>query len=169
MGSIHHVENIGFDWSPASYQEALNVCGGYEALYCSYFDMQHEMLRTLKPAVVGHFDLIRIFDPDYPVHLALPSVQKRVQRNLELMLRHQSILDYNVRALAKGAAEPYVARSILDAALQVGVPAVPGDDSHGVATVGMNLETGMHILAEMGFDTQWPRPTLLHYPPTATS
>ena len=161
VGSVHHVENIGFDLSPESYQEALNVCGGYEGLYCRYFDLQNEMLCELQPAVVGHFDLIRIFDPDYQNHLALPTVQDRIKRNLTLMRQHRSILDFNVRALAKGAEEPYCARPILETALEMGVAAVPGDDSHGVATVGMNLDFGMNRLAEMGFNTQWPKPAVL--------
>jgi histidinol-phosphatase (PHP family) len=39
------------------------------------------------------------------------------------------------------------------------IPVVPGDDSHGVATVGLHLDEGMRILKEFGFDTRWRKPT----------
>ena len=56
------------------------------------------------------------------------------------------------------ADEPYVSAPILDQALELGIALIPGDDSHGVATVGRQLATGIRILRERGFDTHWRRP-----------
>jgi histidinol-phosphatase (PHP family) len=64
-----------------------------------------------------------------------------------------------VRALAKGADEPYVARSILLEARELGISVVPGDDSHSVDSVGQNLEAGIRILRDLGFDTRWRTPS----------
>ncbi len=63
-----------------------------------------------------------------------------------------------MRALAKGQTEPYVAAPLLVQARELGIPAVPGDDSHGVADVGRHLDEGIRILREAGFDTQWSLP-----------
>ena len=41
------------------------------------------------------------------------------------------IVDFNVRALAKGQPEPYVAAPLLRLAKSLGVRVAPGDDSHG--------------------------------------
>jgi len=158
VGSVHHVNTIPFDCSEEAYRQAVAAVGGIEALYCAYFDRQHQLIEALKPEVVGHFDLIRIFDPAYRRHLILPAVQKRIRRNLELVAQLDLILDYNVAALKKGAFEPYLSQPILVQALNMGIRVVPADDSHGVASVGLHLDQGMNILKRMGGDTRWRKP-----------
>jgi histidinol-phosphatase (PHP family) len=158
IGSVHHIDDIAFDYSPQAYRSAVAAAGGETALYCRYFDRQHEMIRTLRPQVVGHFDLIRIFDPEYSRHLAHAEVRQAVVRNLELIRQMDLILDFNVAALKKGAAEPYVSRPILEQVQRLGIAVVPGDDAHSVDTVGLHLDEGMRILAQMGFDTRWRKP-----------
>ena len=159
VGSLHHVDDIGFDYSPQLYRDAVQAAGSLEALYCMYFDDQFEMIRTLKPQVVGHFDLIRIFDDDYRQRLALPAVQQRILRNLELIKDLDLILDCNVRALSKGASEPYPTRAILQQAVQLDISIVPGDDSHGVTSVGAYIDEAIQLLRALGGDTNWRKPT----------
>ena len=65
VGSVHFVADMGFDYSKEQYDKTAEAVGGLDALYCEYFDLQYEMIEFLKPAVVCHFDLIRIFDPEY--------------------------------------------------------------------------------------------------------
>ncbi len=158
VGSVHHVNDIAFDMDEAQYYSALTATGGYEKLYCAYFDAQYELLEKLSPKVVGHFDLIRIFDDDYARHLCLPAVWKRIMRNLEFIRKKDMILDFNLRALSKGAAEPYVSAPILKQALSLGIAVVPGDDSHGVMSVGSNIEKGIDILTQLDGATQWAEP-----------
>jgi histidinol-phosphatase (PHP family) len=120
--------------------------------------MQYEMLTTLRPKVVGHFDLIRIFDNDYLTRIRRPEVWRRVIRNLEYIRNRDLILDINMRALFKGAADPYPCRSILEQIAKMGIKVAPGDDSHGVATVGACWETGMAALTAAGVPLVWTRP-----------
>ena len=158
VGSVHHVRDIVIDGTPASYADAVAEVGSIDALFCEYFDRQYELLEVLKPEVVGHFDLIRMHDKDYRQRLEKPGIRAKVRRNLEKIKALGSILDFNVRAFEKGGNEPYVSGSILEMALTLGIPCVPGDDSHGVAGVGRNLERGIDILARHGFSTAWPMP-----------
>lgn len=158
VGGVHHIETIPFDYSPEAYRRAADSCGGLEGLYCAYFDRQLQLIEALKPQVVAHFDLIRIFDTAYRRQIMLPEVQKRIRRNLEAIRDLGLILDFNVAALKKGAFEPYVCQPILLQARYLRIAAVPGDDSHGVAQVGLHLDQGMAILQRMGFDTNWPKP-----------
>ena len=159
VGSLHHVDNIGFDHSPELYHAAVRASGGIEALYCAYFDAQYEMISAVEPQVVGHFDLVRIFDDDYRQRLTLPSVAQRIGRNLELIKDLDLTLDCNVRALAKGADEPYPTRAILQQAVELGISIVPGDDSHGADTVGEHIDEANRLLLALGADTNWRRPT----------
>lgn len=121
------------------------------------------MIKDLEPAVIGHFDLIRIFDNDYLSRLQLPAIQARILRNLKLIKEKNLILDFNLRALFKGAQEPYVSRQILELAKDLDVVVIPGDDSHGIDSVGCYLDKGIDILEEIGFATDWPKPNIMAY------
>ena len=103
VGSIHFVNDMGFDYSAEQYNNTAEAVGGLDEMYCRYFDLQYDMITLLQPAVVGHFDLIRIFDPEYRTRLKKPEIHKRVIRNLELVKELDLILDYNLRSLKKRA------------------------------------------------------------------
>ncbi|WP_457575168.1 histidinol-phosphatase [Desulfomarina sp.] len=165
VGSVHFVEDIGFDYSKDAYIRAVEKTGSTDALYNRYFDLQFEMISLLKPAVVGHFDLIRLFDDDYATRLRRPGIQKRIERNLQLIKDLGLILDLNLRSLLKGADEPYPAAVILDRACELKIPVIPGDDSHGVLSVGNFMETAIQILAEKKMDGSWQKPEKLCFAP----
>jgi histidinol-phosphatase (PHP family) len=158
VGGIHHVNDIPFDSGYQAYDQAVDAVGGVPELYNVYFDQQFELIQRLRPSVVAHFDLIRIFDHRYAETLRLPGVRERIVRNLKEIFALGLILDYNVAALRKGAREPYVSRWILEQARDLGIAVVPGDDSHSVDTVGVHVTDGIAILKKMGFNTNWPKP-----------
>ncbi len=158
VGSVHHVHDVLIDGTEEGYRRAVEISGGIEALYCDYFDVQFELIETFRPAVVGHFDLIRVFDADYLECWEVPEIRDRALRNLERIEALGLILDLNVRALAKGAAEPYLSAPWLDFAIQEGIAIVPGDDSHGVASVGACIDDGISQLAAQGGSTNWKKP-----------
>jgi histidinol-phosphatase (PHP family) len=158
VGGVHHVDDIPFDYSPAEYARAVAAAGDMDALYCRYFDLQYEMIQTLQPKVVAHFDLIRLFDADYPLRLKAPGIQARVSRNLQLIRQLDLILDFNVAALRKGATEPYLSRPILEQVHRLGIAVVPADDSHGADMAGAYIGDGIAILDALGFSTAWTKP-----------
>jgi histidinol-phosphatase (PHP family) len=158
VGSVHHVKDIPIDMNPSEYASACLACGGIVGLYTAYFDLQHDMIQTLQPSVVGHFDLIRIFDPDYASRLKTSVIWNRVCRNLEAVASLGLVLDLNVRALLKGAREPYICRPILEKATEMAIPVIPGDDSHSVETVGRHVADGIQYLQSLGISTDWTTP-----------
>ena len=147
VGSVHHVEGECLDFSKQDYERIATRLGGLKPMYAAYFDVQLEMMQALKPEVVGHFDLIRLHDPDYAHTLAQKEVWERVLRNLEWMAGAGAILDVNARALLKGQAEPYVCAPILDVAAELGIGVAYGDDAHGVADVGCGFAGVVGLLA----------------------
>jgi len=158
VGSVHHVDDINFDYSPEIYEKAIQNAGGIIPLYQRYFDIQYEMIQELSPRVIGHFDVIRIYDPLYRKHLETSEISQRIYRNLSLIRSKQLIMDFNLRSLLKGADEPYVSESILKVAQSMGISIVPGDDSHSIDTVGANIETGIRLLLNAGININWQKP-----------
>ncbi len=156
IGSVHHVNDRCFDYSKQVYQATARECGGIEQMYIQYFDLQYEMIRKLTPSIVGHFDLIRIFDPDYRQRILLPGIQEKIQRNLALIKALNLTMDLNLRPLSRGEDEPYPTRSILEQIRAAGIPMVPGDDAHSAEQAGGHVAQAIDLLEAMGFDTSWP-------------
>lgn len=156
VGSVHHINDLGFDSSKDHYKKAIDSCGSIIDFYKAYFDKQYEMFLKIKPQVAGHFDLVRIFDRDYEKRLKEKSIIKRIDRNLEVMKEYKIIMDYNQRALLKGMKEPYPTSSILKKAIDHGIMIVPGDDSHDIKSVGFKINSSTDYLLDQGvkFDTK---------------
>jgi histidinol-phosphatase (PHP family) len=161
VGSVHHINDICFDFLKEDYNKICNMCGSYETMYEIYFDLQYEMIQTIKPFIVGHFDLIRIYDPDYKKRMLYPSIVKRIKRNLKLIKSLNLVMDYNLRPLTKGEKEPYITDSILQMAREMDISVVPGDDSHGVNEAGLNVDNAITTLNNLGFKSNLPEPTIL--------
>jgi histidinol-phosphatase (PHP family) len=109
LGSVHHVHTIPIDFDKATYQAARDKAGGTdERLFEDYFDSQNEMLQALKPAVVGHFDLIRLLSDEPNSGLKrFEGAWKKAMRNLEYVVSYGGVLELNSAALRKGLHEPY--------------------------------------------------------------
>lgn len=151
VGSVHHVDDIPFDYSLKEYQKAVVLAGSLEKLYCRYFDLQLEMINHLQPELVGHLDLIRIYDPGYRARMQqVPEIRDRIQRNLEQVKTLDLTLDCNFRSLDRDG-NPYPARFILQQARELGIKVAPGDDSHSVKTVGRGIREGILLLQKLGF------------------
>jgi histidinol-phosphatase (PHP family) len=163
VGSVHFVDDMGFDYSEEQYNETALTVGGIDAMYQRYFDIQYDMINALRPAVVGHFDLIRIFDPNYKDRLHKPEIARRITRNLQLIKQLDLIIDFNLRSLLKGADEPYITESILRQAKDLDITVVPGDDSHGVDNIHRNMARSISILENFGFSTDWKKPIINNY------
>lgn len=158
VGSVHHVHDLLFDNKVEDYRRAAEISGGIEALYCDYFDKQLELIERFEPAVVGHFDLIRIHDPDYLLRWENKGVRDRAFRNLLKIKELGLILDLNVRALSKGASEPYLSAPLMEFAISEGIAMSPGDDSHSIDGVGANLIRGAEMLLARGGSVEWSKP-----------
>lgn len=161
VGSVHHVNDICFDYSAEIYAGLANDMGSVENLYTAYFDLQYEMIHKIKPFVVGHLDLIRIYDEAYEDRLKHPDILPRIKRNLELIKSLGLVLDFNLRSLSKGGKEPYISRPLLEMARDMKIPVAPGDDSHGAEEAGKNVDMAVETLEALGFDTRWPIPVII--------
>ena len=109
IGSVHHVHNIPIDYDKELYLAVRKKAGGTdEDLFSDYFDSQFEMLRALKPPIVGHLDLIRLLSDDPNVDCRKwPGVWEKIHRNLKFIAEYGGIIELNTAALRKGLKEVY--------------------------------------------------------------
>ncbi|OAA58722.1 histidinol-phosphatase [Cordyceps fumosorosea ARSEF 2679] len=164
IGSVHHVHGVPIDYDAASMAAAVAASsrtgdpagGTEEALHGDYYDLQHEMLRALRPRVVGHFDLIRLLsaEPGRDPR-GWEGVWARIVRNLRLAAEQGAWLECNSAALRKGLAEPYPCRAIAEEWLRLGGKFTLSDDSHGVAHVATNYLAAVRYLQDLGVEHVW--------------
>jgi histidinol-phosphatase (PHP family) len=132
-------------------------------LYARYYDEQHVLLTTLKPRVVGHFDLIKLLSPlskgSSPPsdlqRLAGGAVWTRILSNLQAIKSYGGLLECNTSALRKGLPEPYPGRQIAEVWRDMGGRFTMSDDSHGIAQVATNYERGLAFLERLGVTEIW--------------
>ncbi|CUS10819.1 unnamed protein product [Tuber aestivum] len=153
VGSVHHVNTIPIDFDRPMYLRALESVGGEEnRLFEAYFDAQYEMLTQLKPAVVGHWDLIRLFseNPAKPLVEYGSGVWDRVVRNVDFVLSYSGLTELNSASFRKGWDEPYPRRDLAGLVMARGGRFTLSDDSHCVSDVGLNYHRLLSYIQEIG-------------------
>jgi hypothetical protein len=81
VGSVHHVLGIPIDMGEGLFSQAEELLGGTEGLFLQYFEDQHQLLSNLKPKVIGHFDVVRLYRPNF---VLTPKILEKVDRNIAL-------------------------------------------------------------------------------------
>lgn len=134
VGSVHHAHEIPIDFDKPTFERALAVCGGepsttpegeedaHRALMRSYLDLQYEVMQRLRPEVIGHFDLCRLFRPAGRFRRADAAKQDaqedevwtRVVRNVRYAAKYGALFEVNAAAFRKGWDEAYPGREVLD-------------------------------------------------------
>ena len=178
VGSVHHVHAVPIDYDTPLYHKARELAGGSdERIFGDYLDAQYEMVKALRPPVVGHFDLIRLKsdEPDRSFQ-TWPAVWNKVIRNLRFIAGYAGVLELNSSSLRKGMREPYpqveicevihTARNslenvlilcssqilliMLQAFLVMGGRFTLSDDSHGIEQVGLNYGKVLDAVKKAG-------------------
>lgn len=113
------MHTVPIDYDHEMYARAREIAGGSdERLFEDYFDAQLDMLRALKPPVVGHFDLIRLKSDDPERSFKTwPGVWSRILRNLDFVVEYGGLVEVNGAALRKGMSEPYPKAEICEVCL----------------------------------------------------
>lgn len=151
VGSVHFVKGIPIDFNEERWREAREACGGTtRQLYKEYYELQYKVLTMLKPDVVGHIDLIRLFrvddlDPTTGKTLSevnlekdWPDVWGLIKRNVEFVVSYGGIFELNSAAIRKGWDLPYPKKDVGLLIKLAGGKFCLSDDSHTYDQVGKN-------------------------------
>lgn len=149
VGSVHHVGEVPIDVSEELTAQAAERVGGEEALERAYFDQVTEMVTELRPTIVGHLDLIRVFRGATPAFGR--NAWKPIERALEAVRETGALLDVNAAPARRGLGPPYPLPEILERARQMGIGVTLGDDSHAPEEVGVGLESCIAAIAQAGY------------------
>jgi histidinol-phosphatase (PHP family) len=171
VGSVHYVKNIPIDFDRESFLKARDASGGdFHSLFKEYFELQYLVLTEIKPEVVGHFDLIRLFVSDDDVDSITgkrvndidletdwPDIWRLVTRNLEFVKSYGGLIELNSAAIRKGWVTPYPKLDIARAVIKYcDGKFCLSDDCHSIAQVGLNYDKVLTYLdRDLKLDKIW--------------
>ena len=119
VGSIHHVRTVPIDFDIPTYDKALGLFASKDLtqdphclLFHDYFDAQYALIQRFKPEIIGHFDLCRLFAPQY-VFSDHPAVWKKVIRNIRYAVGYGALFEVNAAAFRKKWNTAYPGEEVL--------------------------------------------------------
>lgn len=137
VGSVHHVLETPIDFDEEMFHTVLEKAGSREALYVEYYTRLLHLVKTMQPEVVGHIDLIRLYEP----HINLQEY-KQAWKLIDEIVKHTAqyggLIEVNAAAIRKGWPTPYPASEILSLVQTHGARLTLSDDTHTPENVGLN-------------------------------
>lgn len=169
VGSVHHVNGIDIDFDHKTWNIALETYGGLRGLYKEYFSLVKNMIIKLKPEVVAHFDLIRLFSykvvdgkkvalEEYQnicIEKDWPEVWELITESVNLIVENGLTVELNSAAIRKGWNTPYPKDDIVRLMISKHVKFVLSDDSHGDDQVGLNYHLVLKYAKDLNLHTIW--------------
>lgn len=167
VGSVHFVNEIPIDFSQDLWYKARDLLETKttRALNLAYYNLQRQVLEEVRPLVVGHFDLIRLFEPDeidpttgkhmhdVCMERDWPEVWKQVVSNIKFAASYGALFELNSAAFRKGWSTPYPKEDVARAIMEHGESRFClSDDCHSIAQVGLNYDKLAAFVRNMGIE-----------------
>lgn len=118
VGSVHHVDSQPIDFDITKFNSLLHSypspspSSQFVPLFSSYFDAQFIMLQRIKPEVIGHFDLCKIYYPEIDLGLLDKMVWSKVLRNIDYVIEYGGLFEISSAAFRKGWYTAYPSREV---------------------------------------------------------
>ncbi|MCR4648562.1 MAG: histidinol-phosphatase HisJ family protein [Lachnospiraceae bacterium] len=161
IASVHYFEKpdktyIGIDAEASDLQKYVyEYCGG-DGLEMAkrYFSLFTEYVTESRPAIIGHFDLVRKNNSI----LKLYDENSKVYRNMALeslraMSETNALLEVNTGGIARGyMTSPYPADFLLKEWKAWGKEVIVNSDCHNVSLLDAGFKQAEEILLSLGYD-----------------
>lgn len=143
IGSVHFINEWGFD-NP-------EYIGNYDgkdldSVWREYLESITNMAQSKYFNIVGHFDLLKIFN-NRPSN----AVQNDIVRTLEAIKDNDMALEINGAGLDKQIAEIYPSEDILRYAYKMEIPISFGSDAHSPQKVGIYKDQMINLARKVGY------------------
>ena len=161
IGSIHFVDKFedGTPWSVDGSNEEFRkgwieiFNGDSYKLTHKYFEYTRQMIREMKPPIIGHLDKIKMqHRPDCYISDADPYFRKEIMQTLEEIAVSGCIVEVNTRGMYKrNEKEFYPGKWVLAEMVKLNIPVLINSDAHRPPEVSFLFNEAMHLLRQVGF------------------
>ncbi len=143
IGSVHFLDTWGFD-NPEFKDEYQNR--NINEIWQEYFSNIEAMAKSNHFDIVGHLDLIKVFNfmPTKDIRLiAKPALQAIKKANM--------VLELNTAGLRKPCQEIYPNPSLLEMAYELDIPITFSSDAHAIGQVGYKYDEAIKLAKKVGY------------------
>jgi len=145
LGSVHFLSRGDqmFDSVPdgAAQFEGRNI----DEMYADYFRRLRELIKTGLVDTLAHLDLIKIHG-----HRPRADVGALINETLELIRARNLAIELSTAGWRKPVNELYPSDSIIELAMEKGIPFTTASDAHSHVQLGENFANLAHKMAEIG-------------------
>ena len=143
IGSIHFLGEWGFD-NPEFNKEYKNR--DIDQIWQEYFDNIESMAKTGHFDIVGHLDLIKIFNfmPKKDVRLIAKNALKAIKES-------NMVIELNSAGLRKPTKEIYPSPLLLEMAYELNIPITFSSDAHAIGQIGFKYEKVVELAKKIGY------------------
>jgi histidinol-phosphatase (PHP family) len=145
LGSVHFLERADqmFDSVPdgAAQFERRNI----DEMYADYFRRLRELIATGLVDSLAHLDLIKIHG-----HRPTADIGALVNETLEFIHARNLAIELSTAGWRKPVNELYPSDSIIELAMEKGIPFTTASDAHSHVQLGENFANLAHRMAEIG-------------------
>ena len=131
--------------------------GNGEAMAADYFLRLGARALEERPAILGHFDIVKYFNGDGSLYDPQSPVVRRAWREALAMVRESgALLEVNTGGMARGYVnEPYPSWDILRAWRDMGGGVILGSDCHDARLMDFAFDDVLARLRAEGFESVW--------------
>ena len=145
LGSVHFLERADqmFDSVPdgAAQFERRNI----DEMYADYFRRLRELIATGLVDSLAHLDLIKIHG-----HRPITDIGTLINETLEFIRARNLAIELSTAGWRKPVNELYPSDSIIELAMDKGIPFTTASDAHSHVQLGENFARLAHKMAEIG-------------------
>ncbi|RAX52247.1 histidinol phosphate phosphatase [Helicobacter sp. 16-1353] len=144
IGSVHFLNNWGFD-----NEEFLGVYKNVDInkIWIEYLDSIANMAQSGYFDIVGHFDLLKIFN-----NKPHKELQKYIINALESIKDNNMVIEINTAGLRKMIKEIYPSYDILQLVHKMEIPITFSSDAHNPTQVGFMKDSALNLAKKIGFN-----------------
>ena len=143
IGSVHYLDKWGFD-NPEFIKEYKNR--DIDIIWKEYFDAIEDMAKSSQFDIVGHLDLIKIFN-----FLPKQDIKSIALDSIKAIKKNNMVVEINSAGFRKPVKEQYPSRELLELVYEYNIPITFSSDAHSVDQIGLNYEKTINIAKEIGF------------------
>jgi len=143
IGSVHFLGEWGFDHPDYTDEyKKRNI----DEIWQTYFDAIEAMAKTGYFDIVGHLDLIKVFNymPKKDIRLIASSALKAIKKS-------NMVIELNSAGLRKPCREIYPSPSLLEVAYELDIPITFSSDAHAIGQVGFKYDEAKQLAQNVGY------------------
>ncbi|MDR1614582.1 MAG: histidinol-phosphatase [Campylobacteraceae bacterium] len=144
IGSVHFLDDWGFD-NP----EFIGVYQNkdIDKIWKDYFEAVKNMAKSGLFDIVGHMDLLKIFN-----YLPKTDIKILSKNALTAIKKADMTIEINTAGFRKPVNEQYPSRSILEAANELDIPITFGSDAHEIEHIAYKSDEAQTLARDCGYD-----------------